>query len=331
MLKRRSPKVLISYRRADTGAVAGHLAEKLKRPFGAANVFIDVDNIPYGVDFRDHIRSTMADCNVVLALIGPRWVGEDSRRIDDPSDYLRIEIETAFQLGLRVIPVLVDGARMPGAATLPTSLEPLAFLNAAPLSIGRDFDVHSGRIADAIRLVPDEPPRPATQETRPTPTGLGGAVRSMSGVLPTLFVCGGAALEWTYSALVIRLFEIVTTGLLTDVLDGDTVTVVRIVAAAVFVAISSGLAGLFSPWRLRGLPIAVVNVLGTAGIVYAYYGYMSGTAYLLALAYLAIRLPALCLWLEPGSAIRAQFRSWWLRRQLERSGTAAPRRKSLAA
>ncbi len=164
MWKRRAKTILLSYRRADTGAVAGHLAEKLKGRFGAGRVFIDVDNIPFGVDFRQHIRSTMERCDVVIALIGPRWTGEagGARRIDDPADYLRIEVETALALGLRVIPVLVDQATMPSAASLPASLAPLAYLNAAPLGIGRDFNVHAQRITEAIeRLESAATRRPA--------------------------------------------------------------------------------------------------------------------------------------------------------------------------
>ena len=152
MLFRRAPKILLSYRRADTEATAGRLADHLKNRFGSKNVFIDVDNIPYGKDFREHIHSTIKDCDVVIVLIGQQWLGSNSsiRRIDEHEDHLRIEIETAFSIGARVIPVLVDDATMPNSENVPASISKMSYLNAARLRTGRDFHYHLNIIFKAI-------------------------------------------------------------------------------------------------------------------------------------------------------------------------------------
>ena len=145
-------KILLSYRRADTGPTAGRLADRLKRRFGDRNVFIDVDNIPFGTDFRTHIQQTIESCDVVLVVIGQAWVGEKEgrRRLDEAEDHLRIEVEAALQAGAIVIPVLVDRAAIPQVKDLPQSIKALPFLNAAPLDTGRDFNVHAARIEEAI-------------------------------------------------------------------------------------------------------------------------------------------------------------------------------------
>src|SRR5215470_6524941 len=119
-------RVFISYRRADSATFAGRIYDRLVARFGAKNVYRDVDDIPIGVRFAEYIQDSLRQCAVALVLIGREWVQsatpEGTRRLDDPADFVRVEIETAFALGLRVIPVLVEGAGMPAAATLPESL-----------------------------------------------------------------------------------------------------------------------------------------------------------------------------------------------------------------
>src|SRR5262249_47590648 len=106
-------KIFLSYRRADSAGVAGRIYDRLGARFGAANIFKDVDDIPAGVHFGAYIREALAQCAVVLVLIGPRWLdapGQDgTRRLDDPQDWVRTEIELALALKLTVLPVLVEG------------------------------------------------------------------------------------------------------------------------------------------------------------------------------------------------------------------------------
>lgn len=124
-----APRVFISYRREDAAAYAGRLYDALAARFGDANVFMDVDTIALGSDFTDAIDRALASCDAAIALIGSEWTtaadGEGRRRLDDPADVLRLELERALAQGLVVIPALVRGARLPRLDELPEPLEPL--------------------------------------------------------------------------------------------------------------------------------------------------------------------------------------------------------------
>jgi hypothetical protein len=137
-------KIFISYRRQDSAAMAGRIYDRLQAHFGNDAVFMDIDNIPFGVNFRKHIAAAVSQCDVVLAVIGTKWAGETAanRRLDEPRDFVRIELESALYRNLPVIPILIDHARMPGEAELPASLATLADYNAIDVDQGRDFHHH---------------------------------------------------------------------------------------------------------------------------------------------------------------------------------------------
>jgi hypothetical protein len=130
--------VFVSYRRDDAAYPAGWLVDRLVGRFGAGRVFKDVDSIQPGDDFVEDIMTAVGSCAVLIAIIGVRWLAVTDeggrRRIDDPEDFVRLEIEAALARNVRVIPVLVDGARMPSAADLPASLQGLARRQALELS-----------------------------------------------------------------------------------------------------------------------------------------------------------------------------------------------------
>ncbi|MFI5458519.1 MAG: toll/interleukin-1 receptor domain-containing protein [Isosphaerales bacterium] len=138
-------RIFLSYRRQDSPAMAGRIYDRLRAHFGGDAVFMDIDSIPFGVDFREHIDAGVGQCDLVLAVIGTKWAGETDahRRLDDPGDFVRIELESALHRNLPVIPILIDRARMPGEADLPPSLAPLAYRNAIDLDQGRDFHPES--------------------------------------------------------------------------------------------------------------------------------------------------------------------------------------------
>jgi hypothetical protein len=151
-----SRRILVSYRRADTQGIAGRIFDRLVDAYGRDAVFIDVDSIPIGTDFRAHIRESLDRADVVLLIIGPRWTGPrdgQPARIFDADDPVRIEAECALEKGVAIIPVLVSGATMPLAADLPESLHALPFLNAATVDAGLDFHQHAGRLLHAIDRV----------------------------------------------------------------------------------------------------------------------------------------------------------------------------------
>jgi ketosteroid isomerase-like protein len=146
--------IAISYRREDSTSVAARLHDRLRAEFGKENVFMDFDSIPYGVDFREHIKRTLERADVVVAVVGPGWLGaqkEASRRIDDPSDFVRLEIAGALQRGIPVIPVLVDDTPMPKPDMLPPDMQTFAFRNALILDTGIDFHHHADRLVAGIR------------------------------------------------------------------------------------------------------------------------------------------------------------------------------------
>ena len=126
-------KVFISYRREDSAAYAGRIRDRLEHEFGRGPLFIDVDDIPLGINFVKVLREEIAKCGVLLAVIGPRWLDardeDGTRRLDNPNDFVRIEIAVALQREIPVIPILLDGTKIPKTGQLPKDLEELALRN----------------------------------------------------------------------------------------------------------------------------------------------------------------------------------------------------------
>jgi hypothetical protein len=147
-------RIFICYRRDDASGHAGRLRDALSDQFGAAEIFRDIETIGPGDDFVQAMSRAIASCGVFLAIIGRHWVAaaapDGTRRLDDPDDHVRAEIAEALKRGVRVIPVLVQGARMPRASELPEALKGLAVRNALTLDDeGWESDVQ--RLAAAIR------------------------------------------------------------------------------------------------------------------------------------------------------------------------------------
>jgi formylglycine-generating enzyme required for sulfatase activity len=148
-------RIFISYRRADSRAYAERIHDQLVLRFGKAQVFQDVDNqIPPGLDFRDFLTDRVALCDVFLVVIGRGWSSiadpKGSRRLDDPHDFVRIEIETALARNIPVIPVLVDGSTIPTKEELPESLQKLAYRQASHVRPNPDFHQDIERLLRGI-------------------------------------------------------------------------------------------------------------------------------------------------------------------------------------
>src|SRR5436190_6348049 len=129
--------IFISYRRTDAPGHAGRLFDRLVDRFGQASVFKDLDSMEPGADFVEVIEETVARCDALIAVIGRDWLVAEqggSRRLDDPKDWVRLEIANALTRKIRVVPVLVAGASMPSAADLPEDLQALARRHAVDLS-----------------------------------------------------------------------------------------------------------------------------------------------------------------------------------------------------
>ena len=141
MAERSAPyrdRLFISYRREDSAGLTGRLYDRLVRRYGDRQVFMDVTSIDPGSDFTESIQRAVRSSSVMLAMIGPRWASiADARRrprLHDKADLVRIELEVALEQGIRIVPVLVDGADMPRGAELPSSLAGLVLLQAVKLS-----------------------------------------------------------------------------------------------------------------------------------------------------------------------------------------------------
>jgi uncharacterized protein len=146
-------KIIISYRRSDSDVFAGRIRDRIASRYGDASVFMDIDDIPFGKDFRQHIKEALTESDVVVVIIGPRWLGagkSGGARIQDEIDPVRIEVETALQHGIPIIPVLVGDTKMPKPTQLPEALKNFAFINAAPVDTGRDFHPHMERLLREI-------------------------------------------------------------------------------------------------------------------------------------------------------------------------------------
>ena len=160
--------IFISYRREDAAAAAGRLHDHLTARFGRETVFMDVDAIEPGVDFHEVLNTQVSACDVLIAVIGRDWLSatdaDGNSRLADPDDFVQIEISAALDRNVRVIPVLVDGARMPKSDELPEPLRALARRNAAEISHSR-FVMDVDRLSDVIGKIV----APADAITAPAP------------------------------------------------------------------------------------------------------------------------------------------------------------------
>ncbi|MGH9278344.1 MAG: TIR domain-containing protein [Acidimicrobiales bacterium] len=176
--------IFISYRRDDTRGSAGRLYGDLTSRFGSKAVSRDLDAIRPGADYLEAIDSLVEACDAMVVVIGDRWLdaGEDAgrRRLEDPDDFVRREVGAALKATKLVIPVLVDGAVMPGPSDLPPDLASLGRRNALPLTDLRwNYDV--GVLAERLEEV---------VETRPTSVARPRPVRDSGGLKRRLMRVG---------------------------------------------------------------------------------------------------------------------------------------------
>jgi hypothetical protein len=192
--------VFICYRREDTAGFAGRIYDRLKSSLGRESVFIDVDNIPAGRDFVEVLTERVGRCDALVALIGRNWLAsadkDNFRRLDDPNDFVRIEIEAALERNVPVIPVLVDGAAMPRANDLPDALKKLARRQGIEISHNR-FDSDAERLTDALAGIdgekrgPTRGPAVAPLSSPPTKAAASGARWLLTASVALIVIVGG--------------------------------------------------------------------------------------------------------------------------------------------
>jgi hypothetical protein len=160
-------KVFLSYRREDSAAAAGRLSDRLVAELGDGNVFMDVDGIALGADFVKRLIEEVACCDTLLAVIGPRWLEvvdeAGDRRLDDPNDFVRVEIAAALQRDIPVIPILLDGTKIPRVDRLPEDLKHLSRRNGLDV---RQASFHSdvGRLIRELKATAPATTTPSVSE-----------------------------------------------------------------------------------------------------------------------------------------------------------------------
>jgi hypothetical protein len=191
-----TPKVFISYRREETAGHAGRLYDALGARFGGRNVFMDVDLAP-GIDFAEQITEAVGACDALLVVIGPKWATTLDARLADPNDFVRLELEIALRRpDVRVIPLLVAGARMPDPGDLPESVRTLARRNALGLSDLRWRDDVRRLVSTLDELL--EGPRDLAETTAGDPVPATGPARRRWLLLAAAALAvGGIALATT--------------------------------------------------------------------------------------------------------------------------------------
>lgn len=138
-------KIAISYRRSDSQDITGRIFDRLAQQYGRDTVFRDIDSIKPGIDFRTQIAAALATTDVLLVVVGPRWLGRGKgveSRMESESDPVRVEVEMALKRNIPIIPVLVSGMKMPDVGQLPDTLKDFVYRQAVQVDGGRDFDYH---------------------------------------------------------------------------------------------------------------------------------------------------------------------------------------------
>ena len=148
--------IFISYRRQDTAAYAGRIYDRLSAKYGENNVFMDIDRIEPGQDFVDAINNSVAEASVLLVLIGREWIKMTDKsgvlRLNNPEDFVRLEILAGLEQKTVIIPVLLADAEMPSAQALPAPLQAFARRNAIEISDSR-FHSDVDRLIEAIERI----------------------------------------------------------------------------------------------------------------------------------------------------------------------------------
>jgi hypothetical protein len=148
-------RIFISYRREDSADVTGRIHDRLVEHFGESAVFMDVDDIPLGVDFSKYIDDKVGQCEVLLAVIGRDWLSaidaEGNRRLEMPGDFVRIELESALKRNIPVVPLLVRRASMPKAQDLPESIREFSRRNGMPVRADPDFNTDIDRLIQGLQ------------------------------------------------------------------------------------------------------------------------------------------------------------------------------------
>ncbi len=162
------PKIFVCHRREDTADVTGRIFDRLVMDYGGQQILKDLDSIPLGVDFREYLGRMVGECDVFLAVIGPRWLNAEggTSRLEDARDFVRIEIESALAREIPIVPLFVGGASMPSEEDVPESIRSFVYRNGVPVRPDPDFHRDMDRVIAGLdgygRPAPPPPAETAT-------------------------------------------------------------------------------------------------------------------------------------------------------------------------
>ena len=259
------PRVAVSYRRSDA-TMAGRISDQLKAHYGKNAVFIDIENIPFGIDFRTQIRAALLQSDVLVALIGANWLGRDETgtvRMQEETDPVRVEIETALERKMPIIPVLIDGAKMPGGVELPVSFGNFAYLNAAEVSSGHFFGVHVEHLIAAIDGLASPTPKNARDAPAAEPIGVSKSV-------PQATLAAGAPSNSNRRVEAVRYFVVPLVALLAAhyaIVNSLNLDTGYLWLASIVVPFASGFALLWFEGAGAGAATIFAVALGLAGAI----------------------------------------------------------------
>lgn len=188
-------KIFISYRRDDSHDSTGRIFDRLKSQFGLEQLVRDVDSIPTGVDFREYLAAEVNKCQVLVAVIGRHWQdikdASGKRRLDDPRDMVRIEIETALQRNIPIIPVIVGGAAFPDEKNLPPSIKGIVHRNGVFVRPDPDFHPDVDRLIQSLEAVLRTGGAPASKGAPRARRGIVWILAGATVFFAVLLLCGG--------------------------------------------------------------------------------------------------------------------------------------------
>jgi hypothetical protein len=285
--------VFLSYRRDDTQEVVGRIHDQFVKSLGEENVFFDIDSIPLGVDFRRVLGEEVGRCHVVIAVIGPNWLTavdrQGRRRLDDPDDFVRIEVETALERGTHVVLALVKGARVPPADQLPASLAKMVESAAISVEVGPTFVASMNQLLSAVRAAPSGSARELTAVDRTALAVRRGRDWSIAGVMVAALL-----------SLIISLLNLARTALdLPPVFAGVLLALLGLTNFA-FGPVGAAFIG----WRLSNVAGAVLGVFLAVCLGCASVASTSGLASLVFTDQAKVDLPVL------GTPIHPQTITW---------------------
>lgn len=165
------PKIFICYRREDSEYIAQQIKDRMVERFGNDSIIFDTDSFDLGVDFRHNIEKEVAQCDVLLTIIGNNWLRILNERLKDPKDFVRLELEAGLARKIAVVPVVVGQAVMPQEKDLPKTLRNLVYRNAAEVRGGLDLEPHIDRLVNTLdKMLRQEAPTVPDRLASPTPT-----------------------------------------------------------------------------------------------------------------------------------------------------------------